>query len=108
MPIPKRNLIDTATLKKRTGLDDYQNPIYEETELTFVRIEETDRIVNTSTNQERRLESVLLYDLRNSRPLNVEFTTQDFIIYDNIEYSILKIATGKNGFRKHHLEIGLV
>ena len=107
-PIPKRVLIHSATLMHETAPDIWGNSGTTDTDLTFIRIDPSDKLVNTSENQERILESLMLYDFKNSRPLNQTFEKNDKLLFDGKTYTIISIEKCHDRNSLHHLEIGLV
>ena len=106
--IPKRVLIHNATLNSTTSKDFWQNPTSDPISLNFVRFEPTDKLVNTSDNQEQQLVSIMFFDTRNSRPLNQEFNKNDTIVFNNKTYTVIQIDELYDGAKLHHLEIGLI
>ena len=79
-PIPKRLLIHTATLHKIQNEDRWGNGTLDEgTELSYVRLEPSSKVVRDKNNAEIQLAAVLFYDCRNSRPKDQEFSEDDMI-----------------------------
>jgi hypothetical protein len=67
-PIPAKIMRSTATVKACTGLDRYQNQIYEEYTVNRVHIQPSNEIRKTAENTDCVLRSILFVDKRHSKP----------------------------------------
>lgn len=105
--ISKRLLPHTAILKHSIGKDRWDEPTYDDTELSYVRFDPSSKVIQSKTNQELQLNSIMFYDYKNSRPKDVIFDEGDILIFDDKIYKIVAINC-PSGFEKHHLELGLI
>ncbi len=109
-PIPRHLLIHQATLRKYTGLDAMQQPIYSpDVQLTHVRVEPSSKIVTTKDNIQRQLNSLLFFDCQNSSPKAVDFNELDLVVFEGRERLVVWVeALYAYGSKPHHYEVGLV
>ncbi len=107
-PIPRRLLIHSATLKRRTGIDQYQQPEYTDTDLSYIRVEPTARQALTSEGEMSQDRAILFYDLRNSMPSGQSFGKGDAIDWNGEQYTIREYQTLYTvAGTPHHLEVAL-
>jgi hypothetical protein len=108
-PIPISLLIHSAVLKKPTGTDEYQNKTYEETELSFIRIEPETQTRKTKDNTEGAFSATLFFDCVNSRPANICFELGDRITACwGTEYEVRTVERLFDNRGLHHIELGLM
>lgn len=108
IPIPKRLLIHSCTLKTPVSEDGYGKTVYSEpVMLEKVRIEPSAAVITDKQNRQRQLSALLLYDCRSSKGLT-EFKTEDIVCFNGTEYSVGKIDALYDGKRLHHYEVGLI
>lgn len=107
-PIQKSLLIHSATLKTEVKDDWGKVESSTDTNLTYIRYEQSDKMVQTPTNQEEQLTGLIFYDIRHSRPRNVVFSEDMNIVFDGVEHRIVKIEKLYDRKKLHHLEIGVV
>lgn len=67
-PIPQQLLRDMVTLKVCTGVDIWQNPTWEEYQVSNVHLQNANEIRKTKDNTEVVLRSVLFVDMTRSAP----------------------------------------
>lgn len=107
--IPKRLLIHSVTYNRVGGKDIWENETLTNEDLTLVRMEPSDKLVQNKQNQEVRLSSLLFYDLRNSQGLGSEgFKLDDNITFQGRNYVITTIDALYDRNKLHHYEVGLV
>lgn len=108
-PIPRSLLIHTVMLHKIVDKDAWgKGKLNAGTELKYVRMEPSSKIVRDKNNAEIQLAATLFYDCKNSRPKNVIFTLDDIIIFNGQRHRVQLIEPLYDGKRLHHYEIGLV
>lgn len=107
-PIPVRLLIHSAQLRHPSGVDRWQKPTYEDTDLARVRIEPSGKVIRTKDNTELQLASMLFFDCRNSRPSGAVFQPGDIIVFGDLTYTIRTVEQMYDESRLHHLEVGLI
>lgn len=107
-PIPKSLLIHTAEAITH-GETDMWNEQTENcrTKISFVRLEPSSALKLNSQNEQIQLNAVLIFDCRNSRPRNFDFSSADRIEADGNQYRIVSIDKLYDGKKLHHLEVGL-
>lgn len=124
-PIPQQLLRDMVTIKVCTGMDAWQKPVWQETSVKNVHLQNTNEVRKTANNTEVVLRSVLFIDARRSvpsldydalamqseaagRPMRaVVFNFKGQQVGD---YEVLTVDTGPNvpSTDTHHVELGLV
>ncbi len=67
-PIPKRILRSTATVSVCSGVDVYQNQLYDTYTVKNVHLQPEEKIVKTKDNTDEQLTGILFVDLRHSTP----------------------------------------
>lgn len=108
-PISKRFLIHSATLKTAETRDKWDKVISAtDVPLTFIRVDETNKLVQSSTNMEEQLTAIVFYDTINSRPQNVTFVKDQILVYNGDERRIKTIEPMYDNSRLHHYEIGII
>ncbi len=108
-PIPKSLLIHKVTLHRKESEDKWGRAELDMgTELTYVRLEPSSRVVRDKNNAEIQLAAVLFYDCRNSRPKGVTFQTDDVIIFNGQKHAVQAVEPLYDGRRLHHYELGLI
>lgn len=107
--IPKSLLIHAVTLYKKGEEDRWGkgDPDYF-TELTYVRMEPSGKIVRDKNNAEIQLAATLFYDCKNSRPQDVAFEVDDIIIFNGMKHQVMLIEPLYDNKRLHHYELGLI
>ena len=107
--IPKKVLIHTATLKGEVVKDVWGNIISSnDISLTNIRIDATNKLVQTTDNQERQLTAVIFYDCTNSRPKDVVFLKDQPIYFNDSEHRINAILPVYDGKKLHHYEVEVI
>lgn len=124
-PIPSRMLHDTAIIKVVTGMDRYQEKVYEEYEISHVHLQSDTDAVKRANDTEVQLKGVLFVDARRSQPvydLNAlqeqslgNGDTMRVTVYDASgnnagDYAVLVVDSLPDvpATRVHHWELGLV
>lgn len=107
----------TATVKACTGIDRYQNPIYQTYTIKKTHLQPTNEIRKTANNTDCILRSILFVDKRHSTPLDwwAIFNTAHQaggdvkVIVRGQEYTVFAIDELRdNDDQFHHWEIGLL
>ena len=115
-PIPAKILRSTATVKACTGLDRYQNPVYDTYTVQHVHIQPTNEIKKGPDNTDCTLRSILFADARHSTPLDwwsIFTTAHDLggdvkVIVRGQEYTVFTVDELRDDTDAfHHWEISL-
>lgn len=107
-PIPRRLLIHSVVYVPPKSKDPWGKVTPgQETELRFVRIEPSSKIVRDKNNAEIQLAATLFFDCKNSNP-KVEFQEDDIIIFNGQKHRIALIEPLYDEGKLHHYEIGLI
>ena len=108
-PIPKSLLIHAVTLHKKINKDKWGiGELDKGTELTYVRMEPSGKIVRDKNNAEIQLAAILFYDCKNSDPKSVMFETDDLIEFNGVMHRVEVVEPLYDDKRLHHYELGLV
>lgn len=107
--IPKKTLIHSATMYRNAVRDAWKNitSYGAAIELTHVRVKSTDKTIKTANNEQKQLRAELIYDCRNSRPLDIAFRAGDIIVYDDEQYDVETVDRYWDKKRLHHYTLGL-
>ena len=106
-PIPRRFLPHSVLLKTPGTPDTWQQPIYAQRNLQYVRIEPSDKIIASSDNTQRQLVCTLFFDCRNSTPRGTEFSVGQKIVWNEREMTVMTAERFYDGQTLHHWEVGL-
>lgn len=107
--IPKSLLIHTVTLHKKANEDRWgKGELDSGTDLTYVRMEPSGKIVRDKNNAEIQLAATLFYDCKNSRPQDIAFQMDDIIIFNGMKHQVMLIEPLYDDKRLHHYEVGLI
>ena len=117
-PIPSKILRSTATVEACTGVDRYQNPVYESYTVRNVHLQPTNEARKTTDNTECTLRSILFVDKTHSKPAldwDALFSTAHSsggdvkVTVRNVVYTVASVdALRDDTDLFHHYEIGLV
>ena len=123
-PIPSVMLKDSAVFHVPTSMDEYQEPVYEDIEVSNVHIQPTNATKKSVSNEEVVLRAVLFVDGRKSLPKYDYLALQKAAeaVGANITVDITDYAGNTTNYtvetvdalpdvpatRVHHTEIGLV
>lgn len=124
-PIPQQLLRDMVTIKVCTGVDAWQKPVWQETSVKNVHLQNTNEVRKTANNTEVVLRSILFVDARRSVPsLDYDALAMqseaagrpmramvfNFKGQQVGDYEVLTVDTGPNvpSTDTHHVELGLV
>jgi len=108
-PIPRRLLPHTATLYKRTGVDQYGKPTYASgVILQYVRFEPTKQTALTALGEQKNDRMVMFFDCVNSLPTTATFDQLDRVVFGAYD---LVVRTRDDLFgddaAAHHYEVSL-
>ena len=124
-PIPQSLLGDMMTLMVCTGMDAWQNPVWQEYQVKHVHLQNTNEVRKSKENTEVVLRSVLFIDGRLSSPI-LDYDTlaeqsqaagkaMRAVVYGATgqkygDYEVLTVDPGPDypATRVHHIELGLV
>lgn len=107
--IPHSLLIHTVMLHKIVDKDTWgKGKLNTGTELKYVRMEPSSKIVRDKNNAEIQLAATLFYDCKNSRPKGITFAVDDIVIFNGQKHQVQLIEPLYDEKHLHHYEIGLV
>jgi len=113
-PIQKRLLIHSGVLVTGGTNDIWQNTSgTTEVNLENIRFDNTDKIVKSPSNVERKLTAIMFFDVKNSKPKGQVFEKNQIIKFQTeflplAERRIETIEEVYDGKKLHHYEIGVV
>lgn len=124
-PIPQQLLRDLVTIKVCTGMDAWQNPTWEEYQVSNVHLQNTNEVKKTTNNTEVVLRSVLFVDVVRSapsldyaalveqseaagKPLRAIVTNALGQVAGDFEVLTVDLVPDVPSNRVHHIELGLV
>lgn len=108
-PIPRSLLIHSAILQLPAGIDVWQRPINPASiDLSYVRIDPSNKIIINNDNTEEQLSSTLIYDCHNSRPLGINFEPEQIVTWQGRDYKVITTEPLYDGSKLHHWELGLI
>lgn len=108
-PIPKSLLIHTATHAKTREEDRWgTESLVDETELNYIRIEPSSKVVRDKNGAEIQLAATLFYDCRNSWPGGILFSVDDIIIFNGQKHVVQLVEPLYDRRKLHHYELGLI
>lgn len=85
-----------------------EGEVVENSEINFVRIEPSSKVIKDKNNNEIQLAATLFYDCKNSKPQNASFEEGDIVVFNNQKHKIQLIEPLFDEKKLHHYEIGLV
>lgn len=124
-PIPQQLLRDLVTIKVCTGMDAWQNPTWEEYQVSNVHLQNSNEVKKTANNTEVVLRSVLFIDVVRSapsldyaalveqseaagKPLRAIVTNALGQVAGDFEVLTVDLVPDVPSNRVHHIELGLV
>lgn len=108
-PIPRSMLIHSVLLVASSKTDVWQNQTDGGvTELSYVRVDPSSKVVISKDNTELQLSSTLIYDCHNSRPTGITFKPEQTIKWNNQDYKIITAEPLYDSNKLHHWELGLI
>lgn len=124
-PIPVQLLRDMVTIKVCTGMDAWQNPTWQEYQVSNVHLQNTNEVKKTKENTEVVLRSILFIDSVRSapqldydalvqqseaagKPLRAVATDSNGNQYGEYEVITVDPVPDVPSNRVHHVELGLV
>lgn len=123
--IPQQLLRDLVTIQVCTGMDAWQNPTWEEYQVSNVHLQNTNEVKKTTNNTEVVLRSVLFVDVVRSvpsldyaalveqseaagKPLRAIVTNAAGQVAGDFEVLTVDLVPDVPSNRVHHIELGLV
>ena len=107
-PIPRRLLPHTVTLRRPSGVDQYQQQTYEDTTLQYVRIEPANTTGLTDLGERAQDTAVLFVDVRNSMPSGIVIEQLDRVQWNGREYTVRQVdLLYADSSELHHREVRL-
>ena len=118
-PIPSRILRQSATLRVCTGVDMWQEPTWQETQMGRICIQPSNETRKTTDNTEVVLRSVCFVDAVRSTPRDIDLEAMQrqseangkpmTLVFRGISYTVLTVETLYDDTSQlHHWELGLV
>lgn len=109
-PIPRSMLPHTVMLHRIIEKDSWgKGQLDAGTELRWVKIEPSGRIVRDKNNAEIQLAATLFYDCKNSRPKDMTFCVDDIIVFHGQKHRVQTVeAMYGSRDQPHHYELGLI
>lgn len=109
-PIPKNLLPHTVMLYKNVNSGGFyeETSLSSRTELTYVRMEPSSKIVRDKNNAEIQLSATLFYDCKNSIPRGVAFATDDVVSFNGVKHRVKVVEPLYDRRKLHHYELGLI
>lgn len=124
-PIPSRMLHDTVTFKVVTGMDRWQNKIYEEFTVSNVHLQSSNDVYKRANDTEVQLKGILFVDARRSLPIldlyalqeqslhngdtmKCIVTSADGSVSDELTVLVVDDLPDVPATRRHHWELSLV
>lgn len=80
----------------------------DETELKYIRIEPSGKVVRDKNGAEIQLAATLFYDCRNSCPGGILFSVDDIIIFNGQKHAVQMVEPLYDRRKLHHYELGLI
>lgn len=108
--IPKSLLPHTVMLYKQEDSGGFyeESSLDNGTEISFVRMEPSSKIIRDKNNAEVQLAATIFYDCRNSQPRNLSFAVDDIISFNGMKHQIKTVEPLYGRRKLHHYELGLV
>lgn len=108
-PIPKNLLIHSVKICRKKSEDRWgKETVDEGTELKYVRLEPSSKVVRDKNHAEVQLAAVLFYDFHNSRPKDFSFLVDDVVTFNGQRFAVSLIEPLYDGRKLHHYELGLI
>lgn len=109
-PIPKSLLPHTVMLYKKVSSGGFYDEasLDSGTELSYVRMEPSSKIVRDKNNAEIQLSTTLFFDCKNSRPCAVSFSVDDIVLFNGQKHRVQVVEPLYDRTKLHHYELGLV
>lgn len=109
-PIPRAVLPHTVMLNAPGQTDAWgretDRPMA--TEIRFVRIEPSSKLVTDTQNRQIQLSALLFYDCTNSIPRGVDWKQGQRITFNNQQFTVQFVEPLYAARALHHYEIGLI
>ncbi len=107
--IPKRLLIHTAVKHGKPETDRWGNGTLDSgTEMKYVRMEPSGKVIRDKNHAEIQLAATLFYDCRNSAPKGLSFKLDEIIVFHGQKHQVKLVEPFYDGRRLHHYELGLI
>lgn len=109
-PIPRTVLPHTVTLNApgQTDIWDQETDQPMSTEIRYVRIESSGRLVTDSQNRQIQLAALLFYDCVNSAPRGISWKQGQKITFNGQPFTVQVVEPLYDARTLHHYEIGLI
>ena len=106
--IPKKLLIHKGELLEEAKGDwGPADPIHL-ANLEKIRVESSNKIISDKNNVELRLEALMFFDCKNSRPSGQTFQEDQIYDFNGQKYRIVSVELLQDEDKPHHYEIGMV
>jgi len=107
-PIPKALLPHTVTLRTPLTEGIFTDGDYDEITLYNVRVELHERVKQSKSGEARSKGAAMYFDAVNSAPQDVNFKTEQLIIFCGITYKIESIKAVTAADKIHHYRVEMI
>ena len=124
-PIPQSLLVDSVTIKVCNSVDVWQNPTWDEYQVSNVHLQDTNEVRKTKENTEVLLRSILFIDAQNStpeldyralasqseasgKPMRAIVSSANGTVTGEFEVLVVDVIPNVPATGVHHVELGMV
>lgn len=124
-PIPQSLLVDSVTIKVCNSVDVWQNPTWDEYQVSNVHLQDTNEVRKTKENTEVLLRSILFIDAQNStpeldyralasqseasgKPMRAIVSSANGTVTGDFEVLVVDVIPNVPATGVHHVELGMV
>lgn len=124
-PIPQSLLVDSVTIKVCNSVDVWQNPTWNEYQVSNVHLQDTNEVRKTKENTEVLLRSILFIDAQNStpkldyralasqseasgKPMRAIVSSANGTVTGDFEVLVVDVIPNVPATGVHHVELGMV
>lgn len=124
-PIPQSLLVDSVTIKVCNSVDVWQNPTWDEYQVSNVHLQDTNEVRKTKENTEVLLRSILFIDAQNStpeldyralasqseasgKPMRAIVSSANGTVTGDFEVLVVDVVPNVPATGVHHVELGMV
>jgi hypothetical protein len=107
-PIPKALLPHTILLKTPRPEGAFFNGEHDEITIYNVRVEQNEKVRQSKSGENRTRGAKMYYDCVNSAPLNVDFKSEQLVIFCGVTYKIEAVKAVMAANKIHHYRIDIL